>query len=286
MLLPRFLTALVGAPILLLSIWWGQIPFFVLVFGVVMLALQEYYALAREANWPVSPRMGMACGAILVLCIALFGTRFDWASASASASLAASREAFFTPAVLTLLLLLNLAGALASSRKETAFVDFAVTWLGVFFVAWTLSHLFLIRDLRPGGDAYTFFLFIVVWTLDIGAYLGGKRFGKTKLSETVSPKKTWEGALIGSLSALVAAYICHLTFLKNVSVSQAMGLAVLVIVLAQVSDLSESLFKRNVQVKDSGRLLPGHGGILDRFDSFLLTAPVYYYAIVLFIIGK
>src|SRR5581483_4951364 len=112
MLLPRFLTALVGAPILLLSIWWGQIPFFILVFGITLLALHEYYNLAHEANWPVSPRMGMICGAILLFCIVLFGTRFDWASGSARDALVSPRQALFTPAVLTLLLLLNLLGAL------------------------------------------------------------------------------------------------------------------------------------------------------------------------------
>jgi CDP-diglyceride synthetase len=89
MLLPRFITALIGAPVLLLSIWWGQVPYFILIVGVAALALQEYFALAQEANWPVSPKMGMICGVALVLCVAFFGTKFDWMGAS-------SRDAFFS----------------------------------------------------------------------------------------------------------------------------------------------------------------------------------------------
>ena len=274
MLLPRFLTTVVGVPILLLSIWWGQLPFFILILGVAMLGLHEFYSLAEEASWPVSKKMGLATGFILILSIALFGTKMGWESPARS-------QVFFSPAVISFLLLLYMLQHLLSKDRQNAFINIAVTWLGLFYVVWTLSHLVLIRDLRPAGLEYTIFLFLVTWVLDIAAYLGGVRFGKHRLSHNISPKKTWEGALIGSAAALVTAFLCALIFLREVSFGQIFILGALVIVLSQVSDFSESLFKRNVQVKDSGTLLPGHGGILDRFDSFLLTAPLYYYTLVL-----
>ena len=279
MLLPRFLTALVGAPLLLLAIWWGQVPFFVLMFGVTMLALQEYYDLAQEAAWPVSKGIGLVLGALFYLLIALLGTgMFGIGQEKFSSSAQWFLPIFisFQTIFLAVFLLLN------RQNKQQAFLNFALTFLGLFYVVWTLSHLVLVRDLRPDGMQYTFFLFGIIWVLDIGAYFGGKKFGKHPLS-SISPKKTWEGTIVGSALALVAAFILRSLILREYPVHQILILAIVVIGLAQLSDLSESLFKRNVGVKDSGQLLPGHGGILDRFDSFLLTVPVYYYMLVCYI---
>ncbi len=276
MLLPRFLTTVIGVPILLLSIWWGQLPFFILIAGMALLGLHEFYSLAEEAEWPVSKKVGLISGFALLLSIALFGTRMGWESPARS-------EIFFSPAVISILLLAHMLQHLMAKDRQNAFIDIAITWLGIFYVVWTLSHLLLIRDLRPEGLQFTLFLFLVTWVLDIAAYLGGTRFGKHRLSHSISPKKTWEGALIGSAAALIAAFLCSFIFLRSLGAGQILLLGSLVIVLSQVSDFSESLFKRNVQVKDSGTLLPGHGGILDRVDSFLLTAPLYYYTLVLFI---
>lgn len=276
MLLPRFLTTLVGVPILLLSIWWGQLPFFLLMTGVILLGLHEFYTLAESASWPVSKRLGLAAGFIFLLAIALFGTRMGWDKP-------VKAEIFFSPAVLSFLMAVLVIFHLFVRSRENAFIDIAITWFGLFYVVFSLAHLILIRDLRPEGMLYTFFLFLVTWVLDVGAYLGGMRFGKHKMAENISPKKTWEGTAVGSLAALLTAVLCNLIFLRTLSLGHALLLGVIVIALSQFSDLSESLFKRNVQVKDSGNLLPGHGGILDRFDSFLLTAPVYYYTLVLII---
>ena len=276
MLLPRFLTALVGVPLLILAIWWGQIPFFVLIFGVIMISLYEYFSLAEEAGWPVSKKMGILCGGILVLAIFLFGTQMNW-------NKTCSLQIFFSPAVLSILMIILIAGALFRRDKESAFMNIAMTWFGIFYVVWTLAHILLIRELRPEGQSYAFFLFLVIWALDIGAYFGGRTFGKNKLSEAISPKKTWEGVAAGSLTAFLTALVCRWGFLKSITIFQALMLAMIIIIFAQLSDLSESLFKRNVNVKDSGNLLPGHGGMLDRFDSFILTAPLYYYAIVILI---
>lgn len=273
MLLPRFITALVGVPLVILALWWGQIPFFVLFLGITLLALYEYLSLADEAGWPVFKLSGLVLGGFLSVTIFLFGTKMGFVRHS-------HPEIYFTSAAISAVLLLLIFPALFMRDKDGAFQGVANTFLGIFFVSWGLSHLYLVRDMRPDGRGLAFFLFLTIWAIDIGAYAGGSKFGRTKLSEQVSPKKTWEGAAAGSLAGLLAAFGARAAFLPGVSPAQTAGLAVMIICFAQLSDLSESLFKRNVGVKDSGALLPGHGGLLDRFDSFLLTAPAFYYALV------
>ncbi|OGR82927.1 MAG: hypothetical protein A2901_03805 [Elusimicrobia bacterium RIFCSPLOWO2_01_FULL_54_10] len=273
MLLPRFLTAVVGVPLVILALWWGQIPFFALFLGITLLALYEYITLAEEAGWPIYKKSGMILGGFLSVSIFLFGTKMGF-------NRSARPEVFFTAAAITVVIILLVIPALFRRNKEDVFQSVANTFLGIFFVSWGLSHLYLIRDLRPQGRELTFFLFLIIWAVDIGAYAGGMKFGRTKLSADVSPRKTWEGAVAGTLAGLAVAFICQAVFLPNFSPSQTTGLGLLIVVFAQFSDLSESLFKRNIGVKDSGSLLPGHGGLLDRFDSFLLTAPAYYYALV------
>jgi phosphatidate cytidylyltransferase len=125
---------------------------------------------------------------------------------------------------------------------------------------------------------YIYFLFIVIWMLDTGAYAVGRRFGSHSLAAMVSPKKTLEGAIGGVVTGILTAVICRYAFLEGfMSVGEAVILGLLISIIAQFSDLAESLLKRDAGVKDSANLLPGHGGMLDRFDSFLFTAPLLYY---------
>ncbi len=275
MLLPRFLTALIGVPLILTAIWFGQIPFFCILFGVMMLSLYEYYTLAEESVWPVGKPLGLFCGAFLAITLFLVGTKMEW-------RLPDELRTSLAPAALSLTLLILIIGSLLKKNKDDAFLSMAVTAFGITYTVWTLSHLMFIRDLRPYGLRWTLFLFFVTWTLDIAAYGGGRKLGKRKLAEFISPNKTWEGAIIGSLCALVAAVISQKTFLQFMTVREALGMGLIIVLTAQLSDFSESLFKRNVRVKDSSALLPGHGGILDRFDSFFLAAPIFYYAVIFY----
>ncbi|MEQ9262531.1 MAG: phosphatidate cytidylyltransferase [Owenweeksia sp.] len=119
-------------------------------------------------------------------------------------------------------------------------------------------------------------VFILIWTSDTFAYLIGRSFGKHKLLERISPNKTWEGFLGGVVFTLIAAYILS-SYINILSLLEWLGLAVLVIVFGTVGDLFESAIKRGFNMKDSGRFLPGHGGILDRIDSLLFAIPVTYF---------
>ena len=121
-------------------------------------------------------------------------------------------------------------------------------------------------------------LFVAVWVTDSAAYFTGMAIGKNKLAQVLSPKKTWEGAIGGFLGAFATVFVARALFFHGqLSLPLALGLGVLVGVVGQASDLCQSLVKRASGVKDSASLLPGHGGLFDRMDSFLLLAPVYYY---------
>ena len=128
----------------------------------------------------------------------------------------------------------------------------------------------------------TFFIFIVVWTLDTMAYAFGKVFGKHKLAKNVSPKKTLEGTAAGIVFGILAAVACRYIFMCDIlTLQNAAILGLVVAVVGQFSDLAESLIKRDGSVKDSGKIIPGHGGVFDRFDSYMFAAPAMYYALQL-----
>jgi phosphatidate cytidylyltransferase len=271
MLLPRLITAVIGIPLILLAIYWGSVPFFILILGVTFLSLREYYILARE-KYTAQPVIGVTVGLVVFVSLFLNGTRLG--------PLADNQG---TVALLSLVLLPIFAREMFRPKIERTIESIAITFLGAFLVPWALGHLLLIRSLRPGGMEYVYFLFIVIWMLDTGAYVVGRKFGRMHLAEQVSPKKTVEGAIGGAVTAVVTAMLCAHLFMKEfLPLTDAAALGLLIAVVAQFSDLAESLLKRDVGVKDSANLLPGHGGMLDRFDSFLFTAPLLYYYLTIF----
>ncbi|MBR4592279.1 MAG: phosphatidate cytidylyltransferase, partial [Elusimicrobiaceae bacterium] len=155
------------------------------------------------------------------------------------------------------------------------------TFTGIFLIPWALVHLINLRNIPDYGEYLTLFMIVTVWVSDTGAYFSGLLFGRHKLNTEVSPKKTWEGAIGGTLLAVGAAALMRHLFLSTCfSVKTALWLGLLVAVIGQISDLAESVLKRSAGVKDSSNLLPGHGGFLDRFDSYLLLAPIFYYVIL------
>jgi len=150
---------------------------------------------------------------------------------------------------------------------------------GMVWIIWSLAHMTLIKEL-PDGTALLFFLLFVISFSDIFAYFGGKRFGKSMLAPTISPKKTWEGSFFGVVGGgIVGAVFGEITM--SMFWLYGMLLAMVLAVVGQFGDLIESKIKRLCNVKDSGKILPGHGGILDRIDGHMLAAPVFYYLLKL-----
>ncbi|MBI3552911.1 MAG: phosphatidate cytidylyltransferase [Elusimicrobia bacterium] len=257
MLLPRVLTAVVGIPLLLLVIHWGGLAFAVFTAGISALALYEYGVILEMGRRPVQSVLAIVLGTALALCQALGGPVAPAA------------------ALMVVVVMLREMASRPSSLDRAALTVFGAVLLG-----WMPAHLALIRDIRPYGERMTFMFFVSVWVMDTTAYFVGKTLGRRKLAPELSPKKTVEGFLAGFIAAVLTVLAFRASEPGMLSVRRALALGVLIGTGGQVSDIAESMIKRAVGVKDSGSLLPGHGGVMDRFDSFLLSAPAVYYCLV------
>ncbi|MBI5744380.1 MAG: phosphatidate cytidylyltransferase [Elusimicrobia bacterium] len=267
MLLPRVLTALFGIPVVLFLIRAGGPAYAVFVFTIIAISLYEFATLMRLGAKPVQEPMLYLFG--LLLPAALYFDHYSAAQAGGDN---------FTGLVIALTVIGVMCYELFSEKKYLERIG--LTLLGIFMISWCLFHLVAIRGLKPGGLSLTLTLIITVWIMDTAAYFLGKRFGSRQLS-TISPKKTWEGAAAGFIAAIITAWGVNRLTGGEFSPLFAAGAGVLIGIFGQVSDIAESMLKRAVGAKDSSSLLPGHGGILDRFDSYIFLSPVIYYFAVL-----
>ena len=190
----------------------------------------------------------------------------------------------------TAALLLLLALALRRGGQPRVLESAAVTAFGVLYVGWLSAHFVLLRELPwraglayPDGASLVLYAFLVTWSCDVGAYFTGRFLGRTRPWAAISPRKTLEGSIGGFVFALAAAQIGAATFLRAeggeglLTWPHALAVGALVGICGQVGDLVESLFKRDTAAGDSSDLIPGHGGVLDRFDSLYFGAPIIYY---------
>ncbi|MBU2573253.1 MAG: phosphatidate cytidylyltransferase [Elusimicrobia bacterium] len=263
MLLPRVLTAVIGIPAVALLVHIGGFPYAAFVFTIITLSLYEYNLLMKMGSKPVQGPMLFIIG--LALPAALYFDRYSAAQAGGDN---------FAGSVITFAVVAALTYEIFSEKKYLERVGF--TLLGVFMISWCLFHLIALRDVRPDGEALTFMLIVTVWVMDTAAYAFGRLAGKKQFS-TISPKKTWEGAAAGFICAVLMTLLARSLMKEPVSLAFAITAGVLIGVFGQLSDIAESMLKRAAGVKDSSNLLPGHGGVLDRFDSFIFLAPIIYY---------
>jgi phosphatidate cytidylyltransferase len=172
-------------------------------------------------------------------------------------------------------------------KSETPFQNIAFTFLGIIYIAIPFSLLAILSNYAKGNcGVFTFpvLYFLMIWANDTFAYLVGMAIGKHHLFERISPKKTWEGAAGGFVFTLILAFVFSV-FFNFLTLPEWLGLAAIIVVFGTYGDLAESMLKRSVSCKDSGKFFPGHGGILDRFDSLLLSAPfVFVYLRILEIV--
>lgn len=166
---------------------------------------------------------------------------------------------------------------MATSRelKDSA-VDAAFKALGLLYIALPLAYLAPLREME-NGQWWILFLLVVIWSSDTLAFFTGKLMGRHKLAPEISPKKTVEGAIGGLAGAFIAAFFFNMLASMGMDLKRVFILSVVIGFVAMIGDLAESLLKRSAGVKDSGRLIPGHGGILDRIDSILFPIPLLYY---------
>jgi phosphatidate cytidylyltransferase len=270
MILPRILTAIVLVLLVTFAISYGGIFFMALIAAIIMVCLYEYGLVLLLAQKPVN-RLGLIVFGALMTVAALAGRLPD------IVDLPSNISGFFIALTLAGLFLFEM------FRKAPSFERVINTFFGVMLIPWCLAHLINIRMIEPYGEYFTYIIFFAIWANDTAAYAIGCWLGKHRLKEVVSPKKSWEGSIAGFVAGIGVTMLLWDMFYPNITWQQALALGACISVLAQVSDLAESLFKRNSGVKDTTGFLPGHGGFLDRFDACILTAPVIYY-LVLFMI--
>ncbi|HWO94022.1 MAG TPA: CDP-archaeol synthase, partial [Dehalococcoidia bacterium] len=161
-------------------------------------------------------------------------------------------------------------------RTETALHDWAVVAAGALYIGWLGAHAVLLRELDDGRE-WVLLAFGVVFATDTGAYFIGRAFGRRKMAPRVSPGKTWAGGVGGFACGAIVAAVLNFAFGLDAPPWEIAGLAIIVPVTAEIGDLAESVLKRSMHVKDMGKVMPGHGGIVDRLDSLLFAIPVLYY---------
>lgn len=269
-LLPRVAVIAAGVPCLYLITARGGLFFLLLVDLIVVLGLRELLQLLRAKGYQPFSVLAYFCSLAL--------TWYAW------------RQGVAVPVILTASLLAIMVRELFRREMAQSLAHIAVTVFGILYLGWLASHLILLRELPAAlgqdeqlGARLVFLLAALVWATDTGAYLCGVAFGRRPLAGRISPKKTVEGAVGGLAAAGLAGWLCSRELVPFVTPLAGTVLGVVAGVAAQLGDLVESLIKRDVGIKDSAPLLPGHGGILDRFDSLLFTAPVVYYYFRLFI---
>jgi len=275
MLQQRILTALLAIPVVILVTYWGYIPFFLFVLTLVVFTLLEFYQILETRVGNINKGFGIAGGVLLVVSI-------YFAPFSTEARLSSELVSF----VFTAFILVLLSYFVIKREIRHYLYNVGAIFFGLLYIGWLLSYMILLREIRPGGRYIIFYLLFLVWIMDTASYLGGVKFGKHKLSKMVSPHKTIEGSIFGILFAVITSIILSRIWINQLQMNifHSIFLGIILGVAGQIGDLSESLLKRNLQIKDTSTLLPGHGGILDRCDSFLFAAPVLYYYMKWFVL--
>src|SRR5215470_16310655 len=247
-------------PLVVFLLYASPVLFLLLVLALISLSLREYFRLLQHVH--------------LSLC-----THVTWLAAFALTMTAHFGGLRWLPIVLFCSLVALTVSAMLNASHGTHFFPMLVySVFGVLFLGWTLSHLILLR-LLPAGPWYTLFLCAVVWIGDTVAMYVGKSLGHHKMAPAISPGKTWEGAIGCVIGGACTAVVSARFWLPHLGFWQCIVLGLCISLTAQLSDLGESMLKRYAGVKDSGGLIPGHGGMLDRIDSLLFAAPTLVYAL-------
>lgn len=259
MLITRVLVGIVGAILALIVVYTGGIPLLVALILLSILGLHEFYRMTRHFR---PNRLAGFAGAILILI------------GASTADLTGTLRG-----VIYLFALAFLLHAIRGLKPEMV-GEMAVTFFGAFYIAVGFAHMILITRLEPYGTSLAFVVLVATWTSDTVAYAVGHYLGHRPISPVISPNKTIEGTLAGFVGTVLIVMVAgkSLDYMGS-GQFQFLILALVIALAAPIGDLFESFIKRASHVKDAGTIIPGHGGILDRFDSLLFTAVASYYLV-------
>ncbi len=262
MLKKRVITALVGLPLLIPVIWFGEPWFTILVAIWGILAAFEFYRMVAASKVSPLTYFGLIWTLLFIL-----SPHFDYAP--------------LTPLLLTSAVILSLIWLLLRRQQEGAFTGWMRKIGGILYIGWLLSYFVVLRGLDDGRN-WAFLALFTTFASDTAAFFVGRALGKHHLAPRISPGKTWEGAIAGVFGAIIVSLLFTIPTPLHLPLIywQAILLGLLVSVFGQLGDLVESLLKRNMGVKDSGKFLPGHGGFLDRIDSVVFAGIVVYYYVI------
>jgi phosphatidate cytidylyltransferase len=259
----RTLTGFFIVLVIIGSILLHWITFFILFFLITGLGLWEFYNLLYKNDLYPQKYIGILTGLIIYVTNFLYAARYS--------------DSFILLLPIPFLIFIFIHELYR--KKEKPFENIALTLTGVLYVAvpFSLFHYIVFNSLT--GNEYTPFIllgfFIILWMNDTGAYLVGSKKGKHRLFERISPKKSWEGTIGGGIISIFVALGISF-FFTNISSIHWIFISLLIVIFGTLGDLTESLLKRSLKIKDTGTILPGHGGILDRFDSVLIAATVVF----------
>lgn len=268
MLKQRVITGILGLTLIIVLNWFGSPWFSFFIAGITLIGTFEFYRLdSNFKNRFLLLYLGILFSVILVL-----SPHYP--------------NVIVLPVLITVILVASLLCLFYyQSRQNKVFSSWAWMIAGGVYIGWMLSYWIGLRIL-DNGRVWVYLAMFIIFASDTGAFFIGKKWGRNKLAVTISPQKTWEGALGGVVSAVLGASIVFIVlgYIEPLPLNywQLIPFAFLISIFAQFGDLVESVLKRNAGVKESGRFLPGHGGILDRFDSHIFVGVLAYHYVLAF----
>jgi phosphatidate cytidylyltransferase len=258
----RILVSIVAIPLIIVACYFGKAYFLILILAIAILSYYEFYTLALNKQMYANLPVGIL--GILILVV---------------------NQYFHIFQVLDFIILFIVVLSIIElfRNKGSAIYNLGATLLGTFYIGLFAGSLISIRELYPHintlymrGGYIIISILAAIWICDTAAFYGGTKFGKHKLFKRVSPNKSWEGAVFGFLFAILSMILAKIIVLSFLSWYACILFGIIIGTIGQLGDLIESLMKRDAGVKDSSNFIPGHGGIFDRFDSLLFTAPVIF----------
>lgn len=262
-LITRTLAGAVFVAIIIGSILWHPLAVYIVFFFFNAIALWEFARLFENKGYQIPSSSLILIGSLVYLLIGGYANSYIGSKAIVT--------------ILPIIFILFISSLFRKSNQ--VFEELGLKTLGVIYISIPFAMFNLVENMGLTGQAnheplFLILFFVIVWANDTFAYLLGSAFGKHRLFERISPKKSWEGSIGGALSAILIAGLFGY-FYSTLDIYSWVILAFIVVVTASLGDLVESLLKRQVGVKDSGNIMPGHGGILDRFDAAIFAIPFY-----------
>jgi len=276
-MLKRIITAVIAIPLIILLVKSSNdYTYFAAILAVIVLALKELFEIMLKGEPDFGKWLAILMGCLVPIFV------FSGIIASPENSLYLSSAPYGV--LVFCFIAFFFYHIVWTAKEDNAFAVISTKFFGIFYVPALMSYMLLLREHPQGGNLILFLLFIT-WAGDTGAYFTGTLIGKRPLAPAISPKKTVEGSVGSVISSLAAAGLCQILFLNTFDLISCLVMGFGVNILNQFGDLAESMIKRAYKVKDSGNIIPGHSGVLDRIDSLIFAVPFLYYYLKVFNIG-